>query len=651
MAILDRFRRQTDTPDLQTIIAEEIEKALAGGTYAGSGASVASMPGYGPGSGGQGLLQTPGTPAVPLPRPGSDFGSQLGPAQPFLPAPLDPVEDSGRAIPRKTQYQVAWNLQLTSDKATPWSVLRALAEQCDVIHRCIEIRTAEVVGLDWNFTVSNSAIVQIMNEHDVSHARAMGMARDEHKDEIDRLTAFFSSPYPHGDRLWSEWITELLWNHFVYDAVAIYPRYNLGGDVIGLEIIDGSTIKPLLDNRGDTPAPPAPAFQQILWGFPRGEYQASAHSDGDFTTSANEGSPKDALAYFVRARRTWSPYGYSTVEESIPAATLYLERQAWMRAEYLEGTMPKTFMKTDSLEFDPVKLASMERVLNDTLSGQTNERHRIKMLPSGFEPLFPPDNAEKYREAYDEWLIKQIGSKFGVTPTQLGVIPRTGLGGKGQMEGESDQAETMSKRPLEQFLVEIVNSLARRFLGATGSVTFTLRAEGTTAQQAERAAANKDELFSGQKTLNAIQADLGQPLYEMPEADEPFIVAGSQVIFLKGLLDVDGAGDTIGQTATGTAAAEASGHATTGGSEPTEPTEPEPVLSDEQAVEIKAYRAFVAKRRRGGTWRDFEFKTFDDEQAARLNTAGAESVKAATTIKASRRPLDDRPTMYRAHNI
>jgi hypothetical protein len=221
------------------------------------------------------------------------------------------------------------------------------------------------------------------------------------------------------------------------------------------------------------------------------------------------------------------------------------------------------------------------------------------------------------------------------------------------MEGESDQAETMSKRPLEQFLVEVVNSLSRRFLGATGAITFTLRAEGTTAQQAERAAANKDELFSGQKTLNAIQADLGQPLYEMPEADEPFIVAGSQVIFLKGLLDVDSAGDTIGQTAAGTAAAEASGHATTGGSEPTKPStsEPEPVLSPEQATEIKAYRAFVSKRRRGGTWRDFEFTAFDDEQAARLNAAGAESVKAATTIKASRRPLDDRPTMYRAHNI
>jgi len=766
VALRDRFKK-AEQPDISEIVAEEVAKALGNTPYANSGGSVATLPSYGQNSGGDGLLQTPGTPAVPLPRPGTSFGSQLGPAQPFLPAPLDPVEDSGRAIPRKYEYQVAWNLQLSNDKGTPWSVLKALAEQCDVIHRCIEIRTAEVVGLQWAFTVSDAAVVEIMNEQACSHAKAMQIARDTHAEEIDRLTQFWNSPYAHGDRLWSEWITEALWNHFTYDALAVYPRYNLGGDIIGFDVIDGSTIKPLLDNRGDIPAPPSPAYQQILWGFPRGEYQASPHADGEFVASkTSDGPQKDALAYFVRNRRTWSPYGYSTVEECIPAATLYLERQTWMRAEYLEGTMPKTFMRTDSQEFDPIKLASMERVLNDTLAGSTNERHRIKMLPQGFDPIFPPEIDERYKPDYDEWIIKQIGSKFGVMPTQLGIIPHTGLGGKGQQEGEQDQAESMSKRPLENWLAEVINSLSRRFLGSTGAVTFVLRAEETATRELERTKALQAALYSGQKTLNEVQADLGQPLYDMPEADEPFIVAGNAITFLKGLLDVDGAGETIGQTATGQAAADERGTGTVAPEQAeavdvpveakTEPT-PEPVIETKAAdadtftppkavqeeaqralkwieeghagdgftdtgrkraadlargaavsretigrianflarhegdakaegwspgdkgypspgrvayaawggepavswtdgilnadkhviAETKAFKAFVAKRKRTGqSWRDFEFKHVSADEAERLNTEARESL-----TKASRRPLDALSSLYRGMPI
>ena len=590
MGILDRFRRPE--PDLSEIIAEEISKALANTPYSNvQGASTPSLPGYGPGSGGQNLLQTPGTPAVPLPRLDSEFGSQLGPAQPFLPAPLDPTDpDSGRALPRKWQYDVAWNLNLT-DRPTPWSVLKGLADQCDVIHRCIEIRVAEVVGMDKGFTVTEGAVLSTMAEHGVSHARAMEMARDANAEMIADLTNFWESPYTHGDRLWSEWITEVLWQHLVYDAIAIYPRLNLGGKVIGLEVIDAATIKPLLDNRGDIPHWPAPAYQQILWGFPRGEYQISANPDGEFFTEpgAMGEYAKDQLSYFVRNRRTWSPYGFSTVEECIPAATLYLERQLWMRSEYTDGTMPRTFMKTDSQEIDPIKLASLERVLNDTLTGSTAERHRIKMLPATFDPVFAPSMEERYKPEYDEWLVKQIASRFGVQPTQLGIIPRSGLGGRGQMEGEQDQAESMSKRPLENFLVEVINSLSRRYLGASKDVTFTLNDPGTTSQQVEKAKALQVSLYSGQMTLNEVQAELGQPLYDMPEADEPFIVAGNAITFLKGLIGTDSAGETTGQLSEATAAHQAAQDSTS--TEAVPASEPSQEPRDEAEPETKAAEA------------------------------------------------------------
>jgi hypothetical protein len=632
MALRDRLRRKPQ-PDLARIIEEEVAKALSSTPYANSGASVANIPtAGGPGSagGGQGLLQTPTVSATPLPRPADTFGAQLGPAHPLLPAPIDTQDpDTGRAIPRRWQYDVAWNLQLNSDRATPWSVLKALADQCDVIHRCIEIRISEMVGLDTSWTVTDSAVIEIMRREGVSHARAMELARDEHAEEISRLTDFWQSPYPHGDRHWSEWITEVLWQHFVLDAVAIYPRHNLGGEVIGLEVIDGATIKPLLDNRGDTPAPPSAAYQQILWGFPRGEYQTSAVSDGDYYSGPGEHGEyaNDQLAYFTRNKRTWSPYGYSTVEECLPSAALYLERQTWMRSEYTDGTMPNTFMLTDS-EMSPAQLPDWERVLNDNLAGQTQERRKIRMLPNGFRPDYAPLLEERYKSDYDEHLIKLIAAKFGVQPTQLGIIPTTGIGGRGQMEGEQDQAETMSKRPLEQWLASMVESLSRRFLGASRNVEFVLRAQGTTNQQAELADALKNQLYSGQKTLNAVQAELGQPLYEMPEADEPFIVAGSTVTFLRGLMATDSTGDTVGQIGTGVAAAR---EGATPVEPPSEPSieEPPDGMTAAQETELKVFRAFIGKRRRTGRWRNFEFQTFDTVTAKALNAEGCKAVTGA----------------------
>jgi len=643
MGILDRFKRP-DTEALAEAAADKVLKALGQSPMAGQGVAQTSQPTYADGSGGQGLNQAPGTPSTPLPRPPEAFGSQLGPAQPFIPSSLDPRDPAtGRALPRRAQMPVAWNLDLSSDRSVPWSTLRALADQCDVIHRCIEIRSAEVAALDHAFTVSETAINTIMDEQGCSHAKAQQIARDQFGEEINTLTRFWESPYPAaGDKLWNDWITEALWQHFTYDALPIYPRLNLGGDVIGFEIISADTIKPLLDNRGDTPAPPAPAFQQILWGFPRGEYQASPHADGEFFTAPGDLGEfaKDQLAYFVRNRRTWSPYGFSAVESAIPAATLYLERQVWLRSEYTEGTMPNTFMETDSVELsDPNKLASLERILNDTLSGSTQERHRIKLLPQGLKPVFAPTMDERYKSDYDEFLIKQIASKFGVQPTQLGIIPRTGLGGRGQQEGEQDQAETMSKKPLENWLVDVINSLSRRFLGASKDVTFTLRSEGTVAQQVEQSKALQVSLYSGQKTLNSVQAELGQPLYDMPEADEPFIVAGNQVTFLKGLLNTDSVGETVGQTAIGTAAAEADGK-----TPPPAPEAPAPE-SPEAVAEQKAFRAFVAKRKRSKqAWRDFDFKHVDANTAKVLNAEGREVVEVA-----KQRPLGGRRLSYPEH--
>ena len=552
------FSRKKKNDALVTQIVAELQKAsnnMGNTPYGGSGYATtsAAMPSQmtpSPGSGGQGLLQTPGMQANPLPRPAMDFGSQLGPSAPFLPAPLDPVfDDSGRALPRLWEYPVAWNLDL-NQRTAPWTVLRSMADQIDIIHRCIEIKIAEITRLEWSFNVEDATINAIMAEENCSHAKAARIAREKYDEDIIRLREFWENPYPQMGRSFTEWMTEFLWQHFVFDGTPVYPRYNLGKDVIGFEIIDAPTIKVLLDNRGSNPAPPAPSFQQILWGFPRGEYQTSPDSDGEFFNAPGKNNEylRDQLAYFVRNRRTWSPYGYSCVEEAVPSATLYLERQQWMKSEYQDGTMPMAFFETDSDEMDITRLAAFERVFNDRIAGSNAERHRMKVLPRGFKPIFAPTVDERYKDSYDNFLILRIATIFGVAPSALGIIPRSGLGGAGEREGEAQHALTTSQKPLESFLIETINTLSRRFLGSDKNITFAFDDNTDNVQAMEtKAKAYQTSLASGQMTINDVRGELGMPLFDNQESDEPFIVAGNSIQFLKGLLAVDSSGETIGQ--------------------------------------------------------------------------------------------------------
>ena len=637
------FSRKDRKADIDKYITEAVEKAAQSlmGTPMYNNAGYANVIPAQP-TGGQGLAQQSGWEAVALPRPGDAFGSMLGPAAPLLPSPIDPVSEiSGRAEPRKFQYQVAYNLNLTQQEV-PWSVLRSLAEQCDIISRAITIRTSDISKMEWSFTLSPDAIQRIMTEQNVSHAKAAKIGREKFGEKIDELTSFWRNPYPQSDKGWNQWITESAWNILTFDGWAIYPKYNLGGKVIGFDLIDPSTIKILLDDRGDTPRPPAPAYQQILWGFPRGEFTASPDSDvnGEYYTGVNSDASykTDQLSYFIQNRRTYSVYGFSAVEQAIPAATLYLERQRWMIEDFQAGTMPMTFMKTDSTELNHLKLAEFERVFNDKLVGSSEERHKVKVLPKGFDPIVAPSMSERYKPEYDEFIIKRIASIFGVAPSQLGVIARAGLGGgKGAHDGEEQSAETVSSRPMENYIVECINSLCRRYLDMDTNLTFNLNYDTSSENEETQAKAYQTALSSGTLTLNDIRGEMGQPLYDMPEADEPFIMTAQGPVFLKGQLSVSTSGETIGQPSETNPQGAQGAQPQIGqevpqkdnsqsqenktGLAPQNQTAPEMTdVLGQKSAEAKAYKVFSRKPR----GREFEFVFHTPEEVAVLKGITAE---------------------------
>ena len=353
-------RRERKQLELASTIGNAVEKAIspavamaAAQSQASSGATYALNPSnpFGQAMGTEGF--------VPLPREPGLFDSGFGPGYPLIPSAIDPLTPSGRTIPRRSQYLISANVNLI-DRRLPWSVLRGLAEDVDIVQRCIQITTDALVGLDWSWGFSQQIINQIMTEQDITNSsKASAIAREKFGDELQRLNEFFTYPDKRMGYTFSQWLSDLLFSHLTYDGVCVSPMYNLGGELTSLSTIDTPTIKILLDNQGFLPQYPNPSYQQILYGFPRGEYTAeNVEADGTIPGGLSDSQ----LAYYVRRPHPGSVYGYSQVEECINIATLYMERQAWLHAEFSHGATPKLYIKVDGTEsWSPEQLAYYEQ--------------------------------------------------------------------------------------------------------------------------------------------------------------------------------------------------------------------------------------------------------------------------------------------------
>jgi hypothetical protein len=643
-------------------LVDATEKGVAG--YAMNGATGSSVIPYVPGQPynfGPGDTGNPSAgQVVPLVRPFEDYGAVMGPAFPLLPAAIDEVLDSsGRPLPRLYQYRIAENLDLTFQNQ-PWNVLRSLVETCDLVHRAAEIRIADITRMDISFSLTDEAIDSIMVDQGVTHAKAARIGREKYGEQISMLENFWENPYPQLHRSYNEWITEFLWNHLTYDGTPVYPRFSLGGKCMGLELIDPSTIKVLLDNRGGRPLPPAPAFQQILWDFPRGEFVSDPEDVNDpdkpvknlYDGAGRDGAFKtDQLGYFKRNPRTWSAYGYSVVEECIPAATLWLERQAWLLADYQQGSMAAGYIEAPSDKIDIKNISAWNRILNDRLNGQTGQRQQMQYIPEGSKVTFAPTNESRYKADLDEYVIKRVAAIFGVSPQTLGVVPHAGMGGgKGAQEGEAENAESISQKPMLNFLTDMMNSCSRRWLGSDKNVTAVFNDVDAGSQGDLIAAqANQIALYSGQKTLNDVQEAAGRPSYEMPEADEPFIVTGNTIQFLNGLLAQDAAGEVTGQV-DGASDGQAQGAPVQGKPEEQvnskQPEDDEqhgdsgqtpPAVVDDKAklAELQTFGRFVRRANKNGKYSKFVFNTIEDTQADALNDKAYFIVKGAAAMPAN----------------
>ena len=546
---------------------------------------------------------------VALPRAPFSATVPFGPGNPIIPGAINPINPlTGRPEPRRYEYQVAQNINIVPTRLVPFSTLRAAGDSIDILRRCIEVTKAKMNGLQFDIVLGSDASEKIAAESGGDHVRAMAKAREKYTDEINRLRVFWENPDKANGYTWQDWINIAIEDILVIDALAIYPQPTVGGDLYGFQILDGSTIKPLIDDRGMRPMSPNAAFQQILYGFPRSEFSATEEdpkADGEFTS--------DQLAYMVRNRRSTTVYGFSPVERALPLADIYLRRQQWIRAEYTDGVMPELMFTTDEdWGTNPDLLLAYERILNDDLAGQTEQRKRARLLPKGLTPVVNEGYGEKFKDTLDDYLVTSICGHFGVQPAEIGFSPKSGLGGAGFSEGQAENGEALGIGPLANWISKQLTNLSYTYLGMPRELEFKLMTSQRMDTE-ENARKNQIEVTSAGKSVNERRSELGLPLLDTPQADMPILVSGSGVYLFSPDGLIDAATASIAPTLSGPDAT------------PDAPTTPNPLEQepstevkpeDEEVTEVKAFMKWAAKGKRA---RLFEFKSLDPIVGDALN--------------------------------
>lgn len=300
----------------------------------------------------------------------------FGPGSPQR--PMAPASDvAGRAFDYRNGENMSGRPRQYS--GVSFEQLRGMADSLDIVRLCIETRKDQIGALTWSILPKQQPGEQMRAKAD---------------DRCLQLQKLFERP--DGRMPWDTWVRELLEEMFVLDAPAVYVRRTLAGDVYSLEIVDGGTIKPLLDVTGRTPMSPMSAYQQILKGMPAINYTV------------------DELLYMPRNRRANHVYGLSVVEQIIMTINIAIRREVTRLQYFTEGNIPELIIGVPE-DWTPDQVAAWQRQWDNILSDSA-ARSRARFVP-GKMVVQPTRSDAMLQGPFDEWIARIACFAFSLPPT------------------------------------------------------------------------------------------------------------------------------------------------------------------------------------------------------------------------------------------
>jgi hypothetical protein len=289
---------------------------------------------------------------------------------------------------RQFDYPFAVNQMLARPRAEPgeggidYPTLRRMADPAlgglDLLRIVIETRKDQMAAQKWAVRPRDK------------------MAGPEGKKRAKELEHSFRRP--DAVQTFTSWQRQLVEDLLVIDAPTIYLRPTPKAGFRLPEVVDGATIKRLLDGGGRTPLPPDPAYRQIIKGMPATDYTL------------------DELIYAPRNPRPNRIYGMSPVEQVIGIVNVALRRQFHLLSFYTEGNVPEALITVPE-SWNMTQIAEFQAYWDSLLEGNLAERRHAKFVPGGTNFINTKEGVLK--DEADEWIARIIAFAFSCSPQAL----------------------------------------------------------------------------------------------------------------------------------------------------------------------------------------------------------------------------------------
>ena len=426
-------------------------------------------------------------PAEPMPV--VSVEGPLGPGLPQRPTPLD-REIDGRIHARIWDYPPNFNLKNKADgeRQVGYSLLQMFADNHPIARAAIDVRKDDINSLDWSI---------------VAKDRAAKVDEGKRKS----LLQFFSSP--DGVNPFSQWLNMALEDVFVTDTLCIEKRRTRKGDLVGLDLIDGTTITAKLDRTGRVRRPPDAAYQQVIKGTVSAEFST------------------DEMIFDSLNSRTRSPSGRSLLESGLLDINTSLRGSMYLLNFFKQGKIPYGFATVpEGWSMDDI--FKFQTKFNQLLEGDDAERLSVRFLPPGatYQGVVEM-NFSEFTDL-EMFITAKILMVFKVQPQEVGITLNVN-----RATGEVQQqiGKKRSKKPTVRYICGILDNIIEKDFGVT-DLRFELKYgeeddERTRMETYERAIAN------GVLSIDEARELEGKSLLGVG----PFYNSGGRIYFLPDLID------------------------------------------------------------------------------------------------------------------
>lgn len=334
-----------------------------------------------------------------------DPGNWYSPFQPIAPFGPPTVR-----YPRAWDYQTGINLDYAPGRFMAFEMLQGMSRSWGLLRAVIETRKDQLMRMPHAFQVKGKP-----------------KAKSPY---VDKLNEFFRKP--DGKTRFGPWMRLILEDLLVIDAPTIYKYRALDGTPLALQVLNGATIKPLIDDAGRRPDAPDPAFQQIIKGLPMTNFD------------------EDELLYAPMRPTPQMPiYGFSPVEQIYGEIIVGIKRLAYQKDFWTDGSMPELIITVPEL-WTPQQTAQFQAHFDALMSGNIQMKSKVRFVPGGMKPFdIKNANGEGLKGDIDEWWASLVCFTFSISRSAL-IKPMN----RASSESAKDTADEEGLLPLMEYVKE-----------------------------------------------------------------------------------------------------------------------------------------------------------------------------------------------------